>query len=162
MPLVAVCRWAGERYPHWSKHATAQQIFLSTIFIPAQSGRMVKLILLALGGALGTLARYGLNGVISARMATFPLGTMIVNITGCFVIGLLAPLALRPEWRLFLIFGFCGGYTTFSSFGIQSLELARDGEWLAVALNIIGTNVLSLLAVYLGWVCGRALHGGTP
>jgi fluoride exporter len=123
---------------------------------------MSRLLLLAFGGALGTLARYGLNGVISARVATFPLGTMIVNITGCFVIGLLAPLMLKHEWRLFLIFGFCGGYTTFSSFGIQTLELARDGEWFYVALNVIGSNVLGLLAVYLGWVCGRALHGGTP
>jgi CrcB protein len=86
---------------------------------------MARLLILALGGALGTLARYGLNGVISARVATFPLGTMIVNVTGCFVIGLLAPLALRHKWRLFLIFGFCGGYTTFSSFGIQTLEKVR-------------------------------------
>ncbi len=123
---------------------------------------MNRLLLLALGGALGTVARYGLNGLISARLSTFPLGTMIVNITGCFVIGLITPLMLRYEWRLFLIFGLCGGYTTFSSFGIQTLELARDGEWFYVALNVIGSNVLGLLAVYLGWVCGRALHGGTP
>lgn len=122
---------------------------------------MNRLLLLALGGALGTLARYGLNGLIAARVPTFPLGTMVVNITGCFVIGLITPLALRTEWRLFLIFGFCGGYTTFSSFGIQTLELARDGQWLHVAGNVLGSNLLGLLAVYLGWVCGRALHGGT-
>jgi CrcB protein len=120
---------------------------------------MNQLLLLALGGALGTVARYGLNGLIAARVPTFPLGTMVVNITGCFVIGLLTPLMLRHEWRLFLLVGFCGGYTTFSSFGIQTLELARDGQWLHVAGNVIGSN---LLAVYLGWVCGRALHGGTP
>lgn len=120
---------------------------------------MNRLLLLALGGALGTLARYGLNGLIAARVPTFPLGTMVVNITGCFVIGLITPLALRTEWRLFLIFGFCGGYTTFSSFGIQTLELARDGQWLHVAGNVLGSNLLGLLAVYLGWVCGRALHG---
>jgi CrcB protein len=123
---------------------------------------MNRLLLLALGGALGTLARYGLNGLIAARVPTFPLGTMVVNITGCFVIGLITPLALRTEWRLFLIVGFCGGYTTFSSFGIQTLELARDGQWLHVAGNVLGSNLLGLLAVYLGWVCGRALHGGTP
>ena len=123
---------------------------------------MQRLLLLALSGALGTMARYGLNGLISQRIATFPLGTMTVNIAGCFVIGLLAPLALRPEWRLFLMVGFCGGFTTFSSYGIQTLELARDGEWFAVALNILGSNTLSLLAVYLGWVCGRALHGDIP
>jgi CrcB protein len=123
---------------------------------------MNRILLLALGGALGTVARYGLNGIISARIATFPLGTMIVNIIGCFVIGLLAPLMLKHEWRLFLMIGFCGGFTTFSSYAIQTLELGRDSEWFAVALNIIGSNVLSLIAVYLGWVCGRALHGGTP
>ena len=121
---------------------------------------MMKLLVLAFGGALGTLARYGLNGVISERFVTFPLGTMIVNITGCFVIGLLAPLTLRSEWRNFLMIGVCGGYTTFSSFGLQTLNLARDGEWLFVALNIIGSNLLGLLAVYAGWVCGRLLSGG--
>jgi CrcB protein len=129
---------------------------------------MMKLLVLALGGALGTLARYGLNGLISARVATFPLGTMVVNITGCFVIGFLAAISgpamgrvwLEPEWRDFLMIGFCGGYTTFSSFGLQTLNLARDGEWLPVALNILGSNALGLLAVYLGWVGGRVLNGG--
>jgi CrcB protein len=123
---------------------------------------MMKLLILALGGALGTLARYGLNGLVSQHIVTFPLGTMVVNIAGCFVIGLLAPLGLRPELRLFLMVGLCGGFTTFSSYGIQSLELARDGEWFAVAWNILGSNALALLAVYLGWVCGRALHGEIP
>lgn len=121
---------------------------------------MLKLLLLALGGALGTLARYGLNGVISARVVTFPLGTMIVNITGCFVIGFLATLSLRSEWRLFLTVGLCGGYTTFSSFRLQTLDLARDSEWLFVAANVIGSNVLGLGAVYLGIICGRFLQGG--
>lgn len=121
---------------------------------------MQTVLLLALGGALGTLARYGLNGLIAAHIPTFPLGTLVVNVTGCFVIGLLAPLTLKPEWRVFLMVGFCGGYTTFSSYGFQTLELARDGEWLYVALNIIGSNLLGLAAVYLGWVCGRVLNGG--
>ena len=140
---------------------------------------MFRLLLLTFGGALGTLARYGLNGVISEHQskhyplaAVFPLGTLIVNISGCFAIGVIAAVSgpatgragLKPEWRDFLMIGFCGGYTTFSSFGLQTLNLARDGEWLAVTLNIVGSNVLCLLAVYLGWVCGRALqakfHGG--
>ena len=122
---------------------------------------MLKVLLLAAGGALGSLARYWLSGVVSDRVSTFPLGTMAVNVSGCFVIGVLAALSLRTEWRLFLIYGFCGGYTTFSSFGLQTLELARDGEWLYVAVNVIGSNVACLLAVYLGWVSGRFLHGGT-
>jgi len=127
---------------------------------------------LAVGGAIGTLARYGLNGVISARVATFPLGTMLVNISGCFVIGFIAAVSdpsfgrawLRTGSRDFLMVGICGGYTTFSSFGLQTLNLARDGEWFLVALNIIGSNVLGLVAVYLGWVLGRFVqakfHGG--
>jgi fluoride exporter len=133
---------------------------------------MLRLLLLALGGALGTLARYGLNGLVSQRVATFPLGTMVVNITGCLAIGFIAAVSgpslgrawLKPGTRDFLMVGFCGGYTTFSSYGIQTLNLARDGEWLAVAGNVIGSNVLGLLAVYLGWVFGRFIqakfHGG--
>ncbi len=141
---------------------------------------MYRLLLLIIGGALGTLARYGLNGVISEHQSkhypwavVFPLGTMVINVTGCFAIGFIAAISgpetgrtwIKPEWRDFLMIGFCGGYTTFSSYGLQTLNLARDGEWLGVALNIIGSNVLSLLAVYLGWVGGRALqaefHGGS-
>ena len=140
---------------------------------------MYRLLLLIIGGALGTLARYGLNGVISTHqskhfplVAVFPLGTLIVNVTGCFAIGFIAAVSgpasgrawLKPEWRDFLMIGFCGGYTTFSSYGLQTLNLARDGEWISVALNVVGSNVLGLFAVYLGLVCGRTLqaklHGG--
>jgi CrcB protein len=140
---------------------------------------MFRLLLLIVGGALGTLARYGLNGGISAYqskhyplVAVFPLGTLVINVTGCFAIGVIAAISgpssgrvwIKPEWRDFLMIGFCGGYTTFSSYGLQTLNLARDGEWIGVALNIVGSNVLGLLATYLGWVCGRALqaklHGG--
>jgi CrcB protein len=140
---------------------------------------MERLLMLAAGGAFGTVARYALNGLISGQQgrfyawpATFPLGTLIVNVTGCFAIGLIASVSgpalgrawLQPEWRDFLMIGFCGGYTTFSSYAIQSLNLARDGEWLWVGLNIVASNVLSLFAVYLGWVLGRLLqakfHGG--
>jgi len=141
---------------------------------------MFRLLLLIVGGALGTLARYGLNGVISAHqskhyplVAVFPLGTLVINVTGCFAIGVIAAVSgpstgrawIKPEWRDFLMIGFCGGYTTFSSYGLQTLNLARDGEWIGVALNIAGSNVLGLLATYLGLVAGRALqakfHGGT-
>lgn len=141
---------------------------------------MFKVLLIAVGGALGSVARYGLNGLISqhqsrhlALPAIFPLGTMVVNVTGCFVIGVIAALSdaslgrggIKPEWRDFLMVGICGGYTTFSSFGIQTLNLARDGEWLWAGINVLGSNAFCLLGVYLGWVCGRfiqaRMHGGT-
>lgn len=130
---------------------------------------LVRLAFLAVGGALGTLARYALNGVVSGRQAAswvrwaaFPAGTMVVNVSGCFAIGVLAAVAgpesgrawIPPEWRDFLMVGFCGGYTTFSSYGLQTLNLARDGDWSAVALNIVGSNLLGLGAVWLGWVAG--------
>jgi CrcB protein len=141
---------------------------------------MWSVLFLAVGGALGTLARYGLNGLVSNHQprqfglpAIFPLGTMIINVTGCFVIGLLAAMSdpslgrtwLKTGWRDFLMVGFCGGYTTFSSYGLQTLNLARDGEWFFVAANVIGSNALGLIAVYVGWVAGRflqaKLHGGS-
>ncbi len=134
---------------------------------------MFKLLLLALGGAIGTLARYGLNGLVSHHQSkhlpwavVFPLGTVLVNISGCFLIGLIAAISgpamgrgwLKPEWRDFWLIGFCGGYTTFSSYGLQTLNLARDAEWLWAALNIIGSNVLCLAAVWLGRACGLWLQ----
>jgi fluoride exporter len=141
---------------------------------------MQRLFMLSLGGAIGTAARYLINGLVSEHQArhlpwatVFPLGTMIVNITGCFVIGVIAAVSdpslgrggIKPEWRDFLMVGICGGYTTFSSFGLQTLHLARDGEWFWAGVNVIGSNLLCLIGVYLGWVCGRflqaKLHGGS-
>lgn len=119
------------------------------------------------------MARYALNGWISnlqprhlSATALFPLGTMVVNVTGCFLIGWLSAVAgpaldrawLRPEIRDFLMIGFCGGYTTFSTFGLQTLSLGRDGEWLWAAVNVIGSNAAGLFAVYLGLVCGRVMN----
>jgi fluoride exporter len=133
---------------------------------------MWTMLFLAAGGALGTVARYGLNGVVSSRVATFPLGTMVVNIAGCFAIGFIAAISdpsfgrawLKTGWRDFLMVGFCGGFTTFSSYGLQTLNLAGDNEWLFAGLNVIGSNIIGLVAVYLGWVLGRfiqaKLHGG--
>ena len=134
---------------------------------------MLRILLVALGGAIGSAARYGLNGLISERalrsgswLPIFPFGTLVVNVSGCFAIGLLAAVSgpslgrvwLRPEWRDLLMIGLCGGYTTFSSFGLQTLELARDGEWLLASANVLASNVLCLAAVYLGRAAGLALQ----
>src|SRR5664279_1037970 len=116
----------------------------------------------ALGGALGSVARFWINGlVIEKTSATFPWGTLVINVTGSFVIGIIGALAL-PEGRMdspsrvfatqFLMIGVCGGYTTFSSFSLQTLNLANDGEWLYAGANILFSVVLCLLGVWLGFL----------
>jgi fluoride exporter len=116
--------------------------------------------LVALGSALGGMARYGVSGVVARRFGeTFPFGTLVVNITGCFVIGLFAALTQASgvlagslPTREFVIVGLCGGYTTFSSFSLQTLNLIRDGEWLSAAGNIVASTGLCLVAVWLGFL----------
>jgi len=111
-----------------------------------------------LGGALGTGTRFALSGFAAHRWGeTFPWGTLIVNVTGSFIIGFFAALT-GPEgrWmvnstgRQFFLVGICGGYTTFSSFSLQTLTLARDGEWLLTGANVLGSVALCLIAVWLG------------
>jgi CrcB protein len=121
---------------------------------------------IAVGSALGGMARYWCSGV-GARLIgeTFPWGTLIVNVVGSFVIGFFATLT-APDGRIFantltrqfVMIGICGGYTTFSSFSIQTLELVRDGEWLSAGGNIVGSVVLCLVAVWLGHVLAVALN----
>jgi CrcB protein len=111
-----------------------------------------------LGGALGTGARFWASGMVAERFGeVFPLGTLFVNVTGSFVIGFVAALAdpqspflVGPRMRQFLMIGICGGYTTFSSFSLQTLELARDGDWLKAGLNSVLSLVCCLIAVWLG------------
>ncbi|HEX9048461.1 MAG TPA: fluoride efflux transporter CrcB [Verrucomicrobiae bacterium] len=123
----------------------------------------------ALGGAIGSVGRYWINGLIAAKFATasavFPLGTLVINIGGSFLIGILGGLT-APEGRLdpqsrafatqFLMVGVCGGYTTFSSFSWQTLNLLRDREILYAGGNILLSVVLCLVAVWLGWLLGTA------
>ncbi|MDA0703609.1 MAG: fluoride efflux transporter CrcB [Proteobacteria bacterium] len=123
-----------------------------------------------LGSAFGGMARFGLSDVMT-RLASpgesgFPWGTLIANVSGCFLIALLAALTLadgRPvfdlDTRQFLMAGFLGGYTTFSAFGLQTLELAQAGDWSAAGLNVGLSVVASLVAVWLGWLAGSAVTG---
>ena len=121
---------------------------------------------IALGSALGGASRYWLSGVLARRFGeTFPVGTLAVNVTGSFLIGLLAALAdtegrllISPVARSFLMIGVLGGYTTFSSFSLQTLNLARDGEWLYASANVSLSVVLCLLAVWLGHVVGQTIN----
>jgi fluoride exporter len=111
-----------------------------------------------LGGALGCMARFWASGVIARHFGeTFPWGTLIVNVSGSFLIGVLAALTgtegrwlVPPSFRQFFMVGICGGYTTFSSFSLQTLDLARDGEWFRAGANTALSVVLCLVAVWLG------------
>ena len=130
---------------------------------------MVAYFWVAIGGALGSLGRFWLNGLISATRfgETFPLGTLLINVIGSLVIGLIGALA-DPEGRMdsrsrawatqFLMIGVCGGFTTFSSFSLQTLNLVRDREWLYAGANVLGSVALCLIAVGLGWWAGSTLN----
>lgn len=121
---------------------------------------------IALGGALGSVARYGCSSLIANLFGqTFPLGTLVINIAGSFVIGLFATLTgpdgrvmLSGDIRQFVTIGLCGGYTTFSSFSYQTLTLAQDGQYLRAVINVTASVVLCLLAVWLGFVTAHALN----
>jgi len=120
----------------------------------------------AVGGAIGTLGRYWLSGVVARAVGeTFPWGTIIVNISGSFVIGFFATLT-GPDGRIFaptdvrqfVMIGLCGGYTTFSSFSLQTLNLMNDGEWLYAGANIVLSVVACLIAVWIGHVLALGLN----
>jgi CrcB protein len=121
---------------------------------------------IALGSALGGVGRYTLSGVVANWIgATFPWGTLIVNITGCFVIGIFNTVTgadgvfLVPlDARLFVMVGMCGGYTTFSSFSLESLNLMRNGEWLMAGGYVLASTILCLIGVWLGHVGGMLLN----
>ena len=129
---------------------------------------MLAYLWIAIGGALGSVSRYWFSGVVATRYGeTFPWGTLAVNVTGSFVIGLIGAL-VSAEGRLdspsrtfatqFLMMGVCGGYTTFSSFSLQTLNLLRDREWLYAGGNVLLSVVLCLIAVWLGWLLGGAVN----
>jgi CrcB protein len=117
----------------------------------------------AAGGAIGSVARFWLTGVMAALTGPrFPWGTLLINILGSFVIGLVAGITLtparmgmHPDVRIFLMTGICGGFTTFSAFSLQTLELIQTGDLVPAAGYILGSVVLCLLAVWGGWLLGR-------
>ena len=116
------------------------------------------LVLIGTGGFIGSILRYLLSGYVQqlSKSIQFPFGTLAVNVVGCVLVGFLAELAdqrgfLSEETRGFLIVGFLGGFTTFSAFGNETMNLLRSGElWLAGA-NIIGHMLLSVIAVWIGY-----------
>lgn len=122
---------------------------------------MQKIFLIALVGALGTLARYFLQGWIQRGLGgSFPWGTLIVNLSGCFLFGLIWAAAeerflISPEWRTVLLVGFLGALTTFSSFVFETGELLRDTQWRMVIVNVVAQNGLGLISFFLGLFVGR-------
>jgi CrcB protein len=117
-----------------------------------------KYIMVVLGGGMGSLARYVLGTAIMSRFGgKFPLGTMIINVTGSFAIGVLMTLLTErfqphPYWRFVLVIGFLGGYTTFSSFEYESLRAVREGGSILGLLNLVGSVALGFAAVWAGAV----------
>ncbi len=127
---------------------------------------MLGTLAVALGGATGSVLRYGAT-VLAARIwgVAFPWGTVAVNVLGSFVIGWFAtatmPGAAAPashEMRLLVLTGFCGGFTTFSAFSLQTVELLRGGDWLAAGLNVIISVVVCLAAAAAGHVLALQTH----
>ena len=119
---------------------------------------MFTYVLIALGGAIGSVARHWLSETVGARFdGPFPWGTFLVNVSGCLLIGFFASLhasGLRQfnptETRAFLMVGVCGGYTTFSAFSLQTLNLLRLGDWPRAAGYVIASVVVCLFGVWLG------------
>src|SRR5205809_1661219 len=121
-------------------------------------------VLIALGGAVGSVLRYLIGGAVQRTSASgFPIGTMFVNVSGCFLIGILVRqflnMQLSPELRALLIVGFCGGYTTFSTFSAETLGLIEGGEYGRATSYVILSVVLCLSATFMGMVAMRLLAG---
>jgi fluoride exporter len=127
---------------------------------------MLLYLWVAIGGGLGAAARFLVSGLVAGAIGeTFPWGTLVINVTGSFVIGFFATLT-GPNGRLyvgstarqFVMTGICGGYTTFSSFSLQTLNLANDGEWLRAGANTVLSVALCLLAVWAGFVAATVVN----
>jgi CrcB protein len=115
------------------------------------------------GGFIGAIARYSLSGLVHRQVpfATFPYGTMVVNLIGCSLIGVAVGLAesrqlFGPEFRMFALIGILGGFTTFSTFGYETFAMIRDAEYFRAAANVGGQVILGLALVWLGYTLTAA------
>lgn len=123
---------------------------------------MTKIILLLVGGAIGTLARYALSGLTRYHLdGTFPYGTLAVNLIGSLVIGLIWGLwettNISINIRTFMFIGILGGFTTFSTYALETINLFRYGEEKMAVINILANNILGLLLMFLGFIAARGL-----
>ena len=127
---------------------------------------MITYLWIALGGGLGSVARYASTNLVAGWLGGhFPWGTLVINVLGSFVIGVFGALTgpggrlfVSNDVRLFVMVGICGGYTTFSSFSLQTLDLIHDGAIGRAGLNVVGSVALCLLAVWIGYLAAAALN----
>ena len=124
---------------------------------------MANIFIIGIGGFLGAISRYGVALWIGQRWGrNFPLGTFLINISGSFLIGLLMSLfterfMVNPQWRLLLVVGFLGAYTTFSTFEYETGALMKDGEWLIAMLNVVLSVIVGFIALKLGEVIAKSI-----
>ncbi len=123
----------------------------------------MRFLIIGFGGFLGANLRFLVQTWAAERFSsTFPLGTLVANLTGSFILAFFLTLITQralasPDWRLFVAVGLLGGYTTFSSFTYETLSLAQEGRWLPGGINLVGNVVVGLVAAYAGIVLARAL-----
>ncbi len=123
---------------------------------------LVAYLWVAVGGAIGAVSRYALAGWINARFGASPLGTFVVNISGAFLIGFIMALtaervSVSPDVRRFLTVGILGGYTTFSTWMYETHQLVEAGDIDRAVLNVVGSTVAGIIAVWLGFIAGRTV-----
>jgi fluoride exporter len=124
---------------------------------------MTKYLMVAFGGAVGSMLRFWAGGYVSTRLGTrFPYGTFIVNITASFLIGFIMTLLAErahwsPNWRYLAIIGFLGGYSTFSSFEYETFQVFQDGEFLIAGVNVVLSVAVGFLSVWAGVIAGRII-----
>jgi CrcB protein len=124
---------------------------------------MTKYLMVAIGGALGSVLRFWVGDYVSNRMGTrFPYGTFIINVTASFLVGLILTLLAErahwsPNWRYFIPIGFIGGYSTFSTFEYETFRSFQDGEILMAGLNIVLSVIVGFVSVWLGVITGRSI-----
>ena len=126
---------------------------------------MIKLVLIVIGGAVGALLRYGISGwVQKLGDSSFPYGTLVGNVIGCFLIGLCGAFIAGPHFperiRPLIIIGVLGSFTTFSTFGMETIELINNGQFTRAGLNILLSNLAGLAAVFIGYRLTEQIAGG--
>ena len=146
-----------------TRFQACQLVCLTAYQRTTYNASVMNILIIGLGGFVGAVSRYGLALWIGQRWGrSFPLGTFVINVSGSFLIGLLMTLmaerfTVNPQWRLLLVVGFLGAYTTFSTFEYETGALLKDGEWTFAMLNIILSVVVGFIALKLGEVIAKAI-----